>query len=112
MSKRYCLGLDLQDDPALIAEYVTYHANVWPEVKKSLHDAGIEDMEIYLLGNRLFMMIETDSTFTFERKRQMDEANPKVQEWESLMATFQKTLPQSKPGAKWVLMERVFKLTE
>ena len=111
MSKRYCLGLDLHDDPKVIEEYVRYHADVWPEIKQSLFDSGILDMEIYLLGNRLFMMIETDGAFSFERKRKMDEANPKVQEWERLMGALQKALPQSEPGSKWVIAERVFKLT-
>ena len=112
MSKRYCLALDLHDDKKIIDEYVRYHADVWPEVKQSLHAAGVEDMEIYLFGNRLFMILETDASFSFERKREMDEANAKVQEWETLMAAFQKTLPQSQPGQKWVIGERVFKLVE
>lgn len=112
MSKRYCLGLDLHNDPKIIDEYVRYHADVWPEIKQSLRDCGLLDMEIYLLGNRLFMIIETDATFSFERKRQMDEANPKVREWEALMGAFQKALPQSTPGQKWVPAKLVFKLAE
>ena len=108
--KRYCLALDLQDDPRLIAEYKRYHQRVWPEITKSIRDAGIEDMEIYLLGTRLFMVMEVSDKFSFDAKAKADRANPKVREWEELMWKFQKPLPNAKPGEKWQLMERIFKL--
>ena len=108
--KRYCLALDLKDDPKLIEEYEKYHKNVWPEIKKSITDSGIKDMEIYRLSDRLFMIMETDDNFSFEKKAEMDVKNPKVQEWEQLMWKFQKPLPFAKPGEKWVLMEKIFKL--
>ena len=108
--KRYCLALDLQNDPKLIAEYKLYHQKIWPEITKSIRDAGIEDMEIYLLGTRLFMVMEVNDKFSFEAKTKADRANPKVREWEELMWKFQKPLPNAKPGEKWVLMERIFKL--
>ncbi len=108
--KRYCLALDLKDDLKLIKEYEKYHQKVWPEVLKSLTDAGIVDMEIYRVGNRMFMIMETDDNFSFEKKSKMDAANAKVQEWEVLMWDYQQALPLAKPGEKWMLMERVFKL--
>ena len=111
MARRYCLTLDLKDDAGLIAEYRRYHERVWPEIKKSIRDSGIEDMEIYLLGNRLFMMMEVNEHFSFEQKASADNANPKVQEWETLMWKFQQPLPRAKPGEKWLLMEQIFKLT-
>ena len=110
MSRRYCLALDLRDDPQLIAEYKRYHEKIWPEITKSIKDSGIEDLEIYLLGTRLFMIMEVNDTFTFAAKAEADRTNPKVQEWEQLMWKFQKPLPQAKPGEKWILMERIFKL--
>lgn len=110
MTKRYCLALDLQDDPQLIAEYQRYHEKVWPEIARSLRDSGIEDMEIYLLGTRLFMIMEVNERFSFEAKAQADRENPKVREWEELMWRFQKPLPAAKPGEKWLLMRRIFKL--
>jgi L-rhamnose mutarotase len=110
MARRYCLTLDLNDDPALIAEYRRYHENVWPEIKKSIRDSGMEDMEIYLLGNRLFMIMEVNDAFSFAAKARADNANPKVQEWEKLMWKFQQPLSQAKPGEKWLLMEQIFKL--
>ncbi|XP_054164767.1 L-fucose mutarotase-like [Oppia nitens] len=108
--KRYCLTLDLKDDPKIIAEYERYHRNVWPEIKKSISDSGIRDLEIYRINDRMFMIMETEDNFSFDKKSQMDSNNPKVKEWEELMSNFQKALPFAKPGEKWVLMDRIFKL--
>lgn len=108
--KRYCLALDLVNDPALIAEYEAYHQNVWPEIKASISTSGITDMEIYRFGNRLFMIMETDDSFSFERKAAIDAGNIKVDEWETLMWKYQLAIPGALPGEKWVLMERIFKL--
>ena len=110
MNRRYCLTLDLKDDPKLIAEYKRYHEKIWPEITKSIKDSGIEDLEIYLRGTRMFMIMEVNDSFSFEAKGKADQANPKVREWEELMWKFQKPLPQAKPGEKWMLMERIFKL--
>jgi L-rhamnose mutarotase len=107
---RYCLTLDLKDDPALIADYRKYHEQVWPEIIKSIKDSGIENMEIYLLGTRMFMIMEVNDSFSFEAKAIADQSNPRVQEWEQLMWKFQQALPQAKPGEKWLLMERIFRL--
>jgi L-rhamnose mutarotase len=112
MKRRFCLTLDLKDDPKLIAEYKRYHKQIWPEITESIKDSGIEDMEIYLFGTRMFMIIEVNESFSFEAKAKADQSNPKVQAWETLMGTFQKVLPQAQPGEKWLLMERVFKLEE
>lgn len=112
MTRRYSLTLDLKHDPALIAAYRKYHEKVWPEIIQSLKDAGIEDMEIYLLGTRMFMIMEVNESFSFEKKARADQNNPRVQEWEELMWKFQKALPQAKPGEKWLPMERIFKLKE
>jgi L-rhamnose mutarotase len=106
--KRYCLALDLKDDDLLIAEYENYHKAVWPEILKSISDSGIEKMQIYRTGNRLFMIMEVDDNFSFEKKGKADELNEKVQDWETLMWRYQQPLPWSKPGEKWVLMEKIF----
>lgn len=108
--KRYCLALDLKDDPKLIAEYEAYHRNVWPEILESIHTAGVTALEIYRAGNRMFMIMEVDGSFSFERKSAMDAANPKVQEWEELMWKYQQAIPVAKPGEKWVLMDKIFTL--
>ncbi len=108
--KKYCLALDLKEDPILIAEYEAYHRELWPEIRESIKSAGILRMEIYRFSNRLFMIMETADDFSFERKAAMDADNPKVQEWEELMWRFQQPLPGAKPGEKWMLMERIFEL--
>ena len=107
---RHCLTLDLADDPQLIAEYKRHHEIVWPEVVESIRSSGVRDLEIYLLGTRLFMILEVEDDFSFEKKAVADRKNPKVQQWEELMWKFQRALPQAKPGEKWLLMERIFKL--
>ncbi len=106
----FCFALDLVNNEQLITEYEAYHKQVWPEIKKSILDAGITSMEIFRTGNRLFMIMETDNSFSFERKAAMDNENPKVQEWEQLMWTFQQGLPWAKPGEKWIQMESIFTL--
>ncbi|NHA04173.1 L-rhamnose mutarotase [Mucilaginibacter sp. HC2] len=110
--KRYCLALDLKDAPQLIAEYEHWHKaeNCWPEIRKSILDAEIRDMQIYRTGNRLFMIMETSDHYEAEKKEQMDALNPVVQEWERLMWKFQQPLPWAKEGEKWVVMDQIFQL--
>ena len=85
---RYCLTLDLKDDETAISEYKRYHQKIWPEIRDSIHGAGIDDMEIYLLGRRLFMIMDVNESFSLAAKAAADAANPKVQEWEALMGQF------------------------
>lgn len=110
--KRYCFSCDLKNHPELIEKYKEYHApgNVWPEVIQSIKDAGVIDLQIYLTGNRMFMIMEVDDSFDPEKKAQMDAANPKVQQWEELMWNFQQALPWARDGEKWTMMEQVFQL--
>lgn len=105
--KRYCLALDLKDDPALIALYEEYHQSVWPEIIESIKNAGIQHLEIYRVANRLFMIIEATEDFSFEEKAKMDAKNEMVQQWEKLMWEYQQALPCAKPGEKWVLMQKI-----
>lgn len=109
-TRRYCLALDLKDDSELIAAYKQYHQQVWPEVLDSIRSSGIKTLDIYLTGNRLVMIMEVDETFSFSAKQKMDENNPKVQDWETLMWKYQKALPHAKEGEKWLLMEKIFEL--
>ncbi len=108
--KQYCLALDLVDDRNLIKEYEAYHKKVWPQILQGIKEAGIEQMEIYRYGNRLFMIMQTKDEFSFEQKAIADACNEKVQEWEKLMWQYQQAIPGSKPGEKWVLMEKIFDL--
>lgn len=108
--QKFCLALDLKEDPNLIGEYEAHHKNVWPEIIESIKKSGIEVLEIYRTGNRMCMIIEANDEFSFEKKSKMDAANLKVQEWEELMWKFQQALPWSKQGEKWILMEKIFEL--
>ncbi len=110
--KRYCLTLDLKNDPVLIAEYERYHTDIWPEIRESILSSGIQVMEIYRFSNRLFMIMEAEDTFSFEDKSSSDARNVKVGEWEALMWKFQQPVPGSKPDEKWVLMDKIFELTK
>lgn len=111
-TNRYCYACDLKEDSKLIAEYKAYHAEgkAWPEITKSIKDAGIIDMQIYLTGNRMFMIMEVDETFDAEKKAKMDADNARVQEWENLMWNYQQELPWAKDGEKWIELEQIFQL--
>ena len=109
-TQRYCLALDLKDDPSLITEYEDYHKAIWPEIEKSIKESGIESMQIYRTGNRLFMIMEVNESFSFDDKSAADAVNPIVQKWEELMWKFQQPLPWAKPGEKWILMNQIFQL--
>lgn len=108
--KKYCLALDLKDDPILIAEYEAYHKKIWPEIEKSILDSGIVKMEIFRTGTRMMMFMETEDSFSFDKKAAADQNNPKVEEWEALMWKYQQALPNAKHGEKWMLMDRIFDL--
>ena len=107
-TQKYCLALDLKEDPQLMAEYKAHHQQIWPEITKSIKDSGISVLDIYCIGNRMVMIIEANEDFSFEKKAAMDANNPKVLEWEELMWKFQQALPWSTSGEKWMLMEKIF----
>ncbi len=110
--KRYCLTLDLKDDPKLIEEYKYWHQSnhAWPEIPKGIREVGISDMEIYLLGTRLFMIMETKPDFDFDKQMATLSGLPRQKEWEAFVSKFQKATPGEKSSEKWKLMERIFKL--
>lgn len=112
--KRYCKTLTLKDDPELIEEYKNAHAmgNVWPEITEGMKEVGILDMEIYISGNRLFMIM--DAVPDFEHDRAMEELGqkPRQSEWEAHMARYQNTTEAASAADKWRLMERIFKLDQ
>lgn len=108
--QRHCLALDLKNDPALIAEYEAHHRAVWPEVLESIRTAGIERLEIWRIEARLFMILEANDGFSFEKKSAADAANPRVQDWETLMWQYQQALPTARPGQKWLPLDKIFEL--
>lgn len=108
---RHCLMRDLQDDPALIDEYEQQHRAIWPEVAAHLRAQGVRDMQIYRLGTRLCMVMETDDAiFTFERMAQAVAANPRLVAWEQAMLRCFAPTSWTPEGVKWVPAKRIFDL--
>jgi L-rhamnose mutarotase len=108
------MALELREDPELIGEYRKAHRpeNLWPEISAGIRAVGIRDMEIFLEGNRLFMVIETATDFDFDRQMGLLATLPRQAEWEAFVARFQKTSPDATSGEKWRLMDSIFKLPE
>ncbi|MCD7978263.1 MAG: L-rhamnose mutarotase [Tannerellaceae bacterium] len=111
-TKRYCQTLDLKDDPELIAEYKKRHSEAehWPVINEGIREVGILEMEIYLLENRLFMIVETPLDFEWDSAFKKLAALPEQQEWEEYMSVFQAADPAASSSEKWQLMERIFRL--
>ncbi len=108
---RHVLTVDLRDDPAAIASYREHHRQVWPEVIRSLREAGVERMDIHLLGRRLVMIVDLRTGSDYQRTFAAHVASgPRVVEWERLMKSLQEPAPGSPPGEWWALMEPVFTL--
>ena len=109
---RYCLTSDLKHEPALIEEYRRWHASeqIWPDIPQGIREAGILDMEIYLLGTRLVMVIEAEAGFDLAQSFSKLSTSPRHQAWEKLMSKFQDTKATTNVADKWLAMERIFKL--
>lgn len=112
--KRYCQTLDLKDDPKLMAEYMNRHSRseVWPEILAGIREAGILEMEIYILNNRLFMIVETPLDFEWDTAMRKMAELPRQAEWENYMSVFQVANPGSTSAEKWQLMDRMFYVYE
>lgn len=110
--KRYCQTLSLKNNPALIAEYRKVHskAEAWPEIRKGIRSVGILEMEMYILGSQVFMIIETPIDFDWETAMNELSHLPRQAEWEEYVSRFQECVPRSTSAEKWKLMERMFYL--
>ena len=110
--KRYCKTLKLQDDPHLIEAYKKVHAPgaVWPEITKGMREVGIIDMEIYLFGNCLFMIMDTIPDFDHDKAMKELAGKPRQAEWEAFVSRFQRTSADASADEKWQLMERIYKM--
>ena len=111
-TKRYCQTLDLKDEPTLIAEYVERHSEAkhWPEIVEGIRSVGILEMELYQLGTRLFMIVETAADFDWDTAFARLATLPRQAEWEDYMAIFQDSKPGASSAEKWRLMEQIFRL--
>ena len=108
--KRYCQALELRDEPEMIEKYVEAHAHVWPEVQEGIREVGIVDMQIYRLGTRLFMIMDTVDEFDFVKDNARLATLPRQAEWEAYVAQFQGCDPEAPSTEKWRLMEKIFEL--
>lgn len=112
--KRYCQTLELRDNPELIKEYRRRHSreHVWREILDGIRQVGILEMELYILGTRLFMIVETPLDFDWETAMARLATMPRQAEWEDYMAEFQLVKQGLSSAEKWQLMERMFYLYE
>ena len=112
--KRFCKTMDLKNDPELIEDYKRAHRKgaAWPEITQGMKEVGIVDMEIYLLGTRLFMIMDTVADFNHEQATAELAGKPRQKEWEKLMARYQDASPDANAAGKWQLMERIYKMDE
>ncbi len=112
--KRYCQTLDLRDNEELIAEYRRIHSreHVWKEVLEGIREVGILEMEVYLLGTRLFMIVEAPVDFDWAESMARLATLPRQQEWEDFTSKFQKAMSGASSAEKWQPLERVFHLYE
>ena len=112
--KRYCKALKLENDPGLIAEYKEVHAMGagWPEITQGMKDVGIIDMEIYIAGTQLFMIMDTISDFDHDRAMAKLATLPRQSEWEAYVSRFQKTSADASADEKWQLLERIYEMDQ
>ena len=110
--KRYCKTLELKNDPDLIRAYKKVHAEgaSWPEITQGMREVGIIDMEIYIAGTRLFMIMDTIPEFDHEKAMAELAEMPRQKEWETYVSTFQQTSENATADEKWRMIERIFKL--
>lgn len=110
--KRYCKTLSLKNDAQLIEDYKKVHAPgaAWPEITQGMREVGIIDMEIYLLGNQLFMIMDTVTDFDHDKAMAELATKPRQSEWEAHVSRFQQTSAEATADEKWQLMERIYKM--
>lgn len=110
--QRFCLTLELRNDPVLVEEYRFWHRpeNIWTEITEGIKKVGIENMEIYQFGTVLFMIIEAPDDFTWDEDMKTLASLPRQAEWENFMSKFQKASPYENSSEKWKIMDRIFSL--
>ena len=112
--KRYCQTLSLRDNPELIEAYRKAHSKEesWPEIRAGIREVGILEMEIYILGSKLFMIVETPLNFDWDKAMAKLATLPRQAEWEEYVAKFQQCAEGATSDEKWQMMERMFYLYE
>ena len=110
--KRYCQTMDLRDNAELIRKYREAHdkEHFWDEINQGIRSVGILEMEIYILGSRLFMIVEAPLDFDWDSAMQRLATLPRQEEWEAYVAQFQLCNENATSDEKWRMMERMFYL--
>lgn len=113
-TKHYCRTLELRDNPELIKEYRRRHqqGNVWQEIIDGIKQVGILEMEIFLLGTRLVMIVETPAELDLDAAMERLSTLPRQAEWEKYMSELQDAAADATSDEKWQIMERIFYLYE
>lgn len=104
--------MELRNDANLIKAYRKAHSKgaAWPEITQGMKEIGILDMEIYLLGTRLFMIMDTVVDFDHDQAMAELAKKPRQSEWETYMSQFQDTTAEATADQKWQMMERIYKM--
>ena len=112
--KRYVQTMLLKDEPALIARYRQAHSREesWREILDGIREVGILEMEVYLVGNTIVMVVETPLDFEWDDAMSRLATLPRQAEWEEFVAQFQQCDETATSDEKWKMMERIFHLYE
>jgi L-rhamnose mutarotase len=112
--KRYCKTIELENDAQLIEEYKKLHAMgvAWPEITQGMKEVGIIDMEIYIAGTTLFMIMDTVADFDHDRAVSVLATLPRQAEWETTVSKYQKTSAHASAKEKWRLIERIYEMDQ
>ena len=110
--KRYVQTLDLSDDPEMIREYRKWHSEDfhWKEIREGIKAVGILEMEIYILGTRLVMIVDAPEDFDWTEAMNRLATLPRQAEWEAFVAKLQGCRTDARSDEKWQMMERMFRL--
>lgn len=111
-TKRYVQWLDLESDEDAINEYKRLHSEAfqWKEIREGIRSVGILEMEIYISGNRLVMIVDAPADFDWDAAMKKLAVLPRQAEWEQLVGRFQKCSENATSDEKWHGMERMFYL--
>ena len=110
--KRYCQFLRLNKET--LEQYKFWHnsKNIWKEIPQGIRKAGILDMEIYIIDELAFMIVETSLDFNWDEAFGRLATYERQAEWEDFVAKFQVVEKGQTSEEKWKLVERIFSLRE
>ena len=110
--KRFVQTLTLNSDEEARREYIKWHSQEynWKEIREGIREVGILEMEIYILGNLLVMIVDAPADFDWEEAMAKLATLPRQAEWEAFVSQFQGCSKEATSDEKWQMMERMFYL--